>query len=100
MDFGLDLELGEAIVLALSAQRHRQNFLIATLLEETPASAGRLQIGSRLKPRGSGSHEALDPSLVLWRHLQDTLSEGRGRDITERARTLLVRSCSVVPRNI
>jgi ATP-binding cassette subfamily F protein 3 len=25
----------------------------------------------------------LDPSLVLWRHLQDTLSEGRGRDITE-----------------
>lgn len=82
---GLDLELRRGDRLGIVGPNGTgKTSLIATLLEETPASAGRLQIGSRLKTAWFRQrHEALDPSLVLWRHLQDTLSEGRGRDITE-----------------
>ncbi len=82
---GLDLELRRGDRLGIvGANGTGKTSLIATLLEETPPASGVLHIGSRLKTAWFRQrHEALDPSLVLWRHLQDTLSEGRGREITE-----------------
>ena len=82
---GLDLELRRGDRLGIVGPNGTgKTSLITTLLEETPAAAGSMHVGSRLKTAWFRQrHEALDPSLVLWRHLQDTLSDGRGRDITE-----------------
>ena len=91
---GLDLELRRGDRLGIVGPNGTgKTSLIATLLKRDACVRGSvadwLKTQNRVVP---AAHEALDPSLVLWRHLQDTLSEGRDRDITEQeARTLLVR---------